>query len=179
MGQRPVTNEKTRMDLSAVLAGMEPRLREMIGANITLQMNLERGGLWVKADAGRIEHVVVNLVTNARDATPQGGTITVETSRVVKSKGQSEFADVYTMPDGNYVRLAVRDTGIGMDEYTKRECFNPFFTTKANSEGLGLSITYGIVTHSGGWIWLESTPGRGTCFEVHLREDRGPDAAPA
>jgi two-component system cell cycle sensor histidine kinase/response regulator CckA len=159
------------MDLSAVVAGMEPRLREMIGANITLQMNLEREGLCVQCDAGLIEQVVVTLITNARDAMPQGGTMNVETSRVVRSKGgESEFAQLPTMPDGNYVRLVVRDTGIGMDAYTRADCFSPFFTTKAKSIGLGLSTMYGIVTGNGGWVSLESEPGRGACFEIYLPE---------
>jgi len=166
------------MDLSTLVARMNNMLREMIGANITLQLNLDREGLWVKADASQIECVVVNLITNARDATPQGGTITVETSRVVRSTGgQSEL---YAKPDGNYVRLVVRDTGIGMDAYTKAECFDPFFTTKAvgKGQGLGLSITYGIVKPSGGSISLESEPGRGTCFEVYLPEIPAPVGQP-
>jgi two-component system cell cycle sensor histidine kinase/response regulator CckA len=159
------------MDLSAVVSGMEPRLREMIGANIALQFNLEREGLWVKPDPAQIEQVVVNLITNARDAMPQGGTITVETSRFVRSKGgESELAQLSMMPDGNYVRLVVRDTGIGMDADTKADCFSPFFTTKAKSIGLGLSTMYGIVKRSSGWVSLESEPGRGACFKVYLPE---------
>ena len=169
------------MDLSNLVARMNNKLRELIGTDITLQLNLEREGLWVEADARQIEHVVAELISNARDAMPQGGIITVETSRVIRSKGgQSEFAQLPAMPDGNYVRLVVRDTGIGMDAYTRAECFEPFFTTKpvGKGQGLGLSIMYGIVKTSGGSISLESEPGRGTCFEVYLPEIPAPVGQP-
>ncbi len=170
------------MDLSAAVAGMKPRLREMIGAEIVLQMNLENEGLWVKADSGWIEQVVVNLISNARDAMPQGGTITVETSRVIVGpdfvrpkvdKSEARYgAELLTMPEGNYVRLVVRDTGIGMDAATRAMIFMPFFTTKAVGQGagLGLSAVYSIIKHSGGWLSVESELGRGARFEVYLPE---------
>jgi two-component system, cell cycle sensor histidine kinase and response regulator CckA len=179
-----IDNEIT-MDLSAVVAAMEPRLREMIGASIALQLNLEREGLWVKADAGRIEQVVVNLITNARDAMPEGGTITVEASRVNVSPDfvrrkvneskdfKSLRLDMNSAPsEGNYARLLVRDTGIGMGATAKKYIFDPFFTTKAVGKGmgLGLSTMYSIVNQSGGWISVASELGRGACFEVYLPE---------
>ena len=175
-----IDNEIT-MDLGAVVAAMEPRLRELIGANIALQLNLECEGLWVKADAGRIEQVVVNLITNARDAMPEGGTITVEASRVNvspdfvrrKVNESKDFKSLPSMPsEGNYVRLLVRDTGIGMDATAKRYVFAPFWTTKAvgKGTGLGLSIVDGIVKESAGWISVASELGRGACFEVYLPE---------
>jgi two-component system cell cycle sensor histidine kinase/response regulator CckA len=169
------------LDLSAVVAGMQPSLLDMIGASIALQLNLERESLWVKADAGQIEQVVVNLITNARDAMPEGGTITVETSRVNvgpdfvrrKVNESKDFKWLSGMPsEGNYVRLLVRDTGIGMDATTKRHVFAPFFTTKAvgRGTGLGLSLVYGVVNKSAGWISVESELGQGACFEIYLPE---------
>jgi two-component system, cell cycle sensor histidine kinase and response regulator CckA len=184
------------MDLSTVIAAMKPRLHEMIGASIAFQLNLEREGLWVKADAGLIEKVVAELISNARDATPEGGTITVEASRVnVGSElvrrllvAEVDF-DLWGpasggpylprgLPEGEYVRLLVRDTGIGMDDRTKHMAFEPFFTTKAvgKGNGLGLSSVYGIVKQSGGWIFAESELGRGACFEIYLPEVAAPVA---
>jgi two-component system, cell cycle sensor histidine kinase and response regulator CckA len=177
-----IDNEIT-MDLSAVAAAMQPRLREMIGSNIALQLNLERERLWVKADAGQIEQVVVILISNARDAMPEGGTITVETSRVNvgpdfirrKVSESTDFKslqlDMNSAPsEGNYARLLVRDTGIGMDATAKKYIFDPFFTTKdaGKGKGLGLSTMYSIINQSGGWLSVESELGMGTCFEVYL-----------
>jgi two-component system, cell cycle sensor histidine kinase and response regulator CckA len=124
-------------------------------------------------DAALIEGVLVNLIFNARDALPERGIITVETSRVnvgsdfVRPKvSKSEAlhgAELLTMPEGNYVRLGVRDTGTGMDAATRAMIFMPFFTTKSvgNHKGLGLSAVYSIVKQSGGWISVESELGRG------------------
>jgi signal transduction histidine kinase len=159
-------------------------IREMIGANIALQLNLEREGLWVKGDAEWITRVVVNLISNARDAMPEGGTITVEASRLNlgpdlvrrKVSESKDFAGIASPSEGNYVRLVVRDTGIGMDAYTKAECFNPFFTTKdvGKGTGLGLSIVYEVVKQSNGWISMESELGRATNVEVYLPEIPAP-----
>jgi two-component system cell cycle sensor histidine kinase/response regulator CckA len=152
----------------------------MIGANIALQLNFEREGLWVKGDAEWITNVVVNLISNARDAMPQGGIITVETSRVNvgpdlvrrKVSESKDFAGIASPSEGNYVRLLVRDNGTGMDATTKAKCFNPFFTTKdvGKGTGLGLCIVYGVVKQSDGWISMESELGRGTNVEVYLPE---------
>jgi len=180
-------DNETTIDLSAVVAAMQPRLREMIGASIALQLNLERKWLWVKADAGRIEHVVVILINNAGDAMPEGGTITVETSRVnvgpdfIKRKVneskdfKSLRLDMTAPSEGNYARLLVRDTGIGMDATAKKNIFDPFITTKAvgTGNGLGLSTVYSIVTQSGGWLSVQSELGLGACFEVYLPEVGG------
>jgi signal transduction histidine kinase len=171
------------MDLSAVVTAMTPTLREMIGANIALQLNLEREGLWVKADAGRIEQVVVNLITNARDAMPEGGTITVETSRVNlgpeflgrKVRG-GPYGEFLPPSEGDYARLSVRDTGTGIDAASQAKIFLPYFTTKAvgKGSGLGLCIVYGIVKQGGGGILVESELGRGACFEIYLPEIPAP-----
>jgi len=182
-----IDNEIT-MDLSAAVAAIQARLRELIGANIALQLNLECEGLWVKADAGRIEQVVVNLTSNARDAMPQGGTITVETSRVcigpafvgpkVGIRPKVDYPDalyggkLLSLPEGNYARLVVSDTGTGMDAATRAMIFMPFWTTKAVGKGvgIGLCVVYKIVNQSGGWLSVESELGRGACFEIYLPE---------
>jgi two-component system, cell cycle sensor histidine kinase and response regulator CckA len=164
------------LDLTVVVPEISDMLRKLIGANIDLQIHLAAESLWVKADEGQIEQVVVNLIVNARDAMPDGGTVTVETSRV--NVGQDLVKWKATLPEGNYVRLAVRDTGMGMDAATQARIFDPFFTTKAAGKGtgLGLSTVYGIVRQSGGWISVESEPGKGASFEVYLREVPAPPA---
>lgn len=156
------------LDLSEVVAETSDMLRNLIGAHIELQMSLEDKGLWVKADEGQIEQVVVNLIVNARDALPQGGVITVETSPF--TAGRDFVLRDPALTEGDYVRLTVRDTGIGMDAATQARIFEPFFTTKVAGKGtgLGLSTVYGIIRQSGGWISVESEPGRGARFEVYL-----------
>jgi len=167
-GRKQVLQPKV-LDLSTVVAETSDMLRTLIGTNIDLQMDLEHKGLWVKADEGQIEQVVVNLIVNARDAMPQGGVITVETSDVNLDR---EFIKrIPTLGEGPYVRLVVRDGGIGMDSATQSRIFEPFFTTKpaGKGTGLGLSTVYGIVRQSGGWISVDSELGRGSNFEVYLR----------
>ncbi len=175
--------EEIPVNLSSVVAEMAAELREMIGANIALQLNLEREGLWVKADTGRIEQVVVNLITNGRDAMPEGGTITVETSRVNvdsdflgrKVRG-GPYGEFLPPAEGNYARLSVRDTGMGIDPASQAKIFLPYFTTKAvgKGSGLGLCIVYKIVETSRGGILVDSEPGRGACIEIYLREVEAP-----
>jgi two-component system, cell cycle sensor histidine kinase and response regulator CckA len=173
-----IDNEIT-MDLNDLVAAMEPRLRELIGANIALQLHLERAALWVKADVGQIEQVVVNLITNARDAMPRGGTITVETSRVKVDKDLlsrklrgGPYGEFPPPSEGWYAKLLVRDDGTGIDATTQANIFLPFFTTKevGKGTGLGLSAVYGIVNTSRGGILVDSEPGQGACFEVYLPE---------
>jgi two-component system, cell cycle sensor histidine kinase and response regulator CckA len=119
----------------------------------------------VKVDAGRIEQVLMNLVVNARDAMPQGGTITIET----EAAGFNELTADGVGP-GRYVVLSVSDTGRGMTEEIRRQVFEPFFTTKGRGKGtgLGLSTVYGIVKQSGGEVTVASTPGEGSSFRIFL-----------
>jgi CheY-like chemotaxis protein len=123
--------------------------------------------LWkVKADPVQVEQIVINLVVNARDAMPGAGQITVETRNV--HAGPEYVRSHPTLPEGDYVVLSVRDTGVGIAPGVQARMFEPFFTTKAKGTGLGLATVYGVVKQSGGSIWVESEAGKGTLFEIYL-----------
>jgi signal transduction histidine kinase len=166
-GRRQILRPE-RLDLNQVVGEVTEMLRRVIGSRIELQTELGDGLAPVRADRGMIEQVLVNLVVNARDAMPDGGTLTVRTRNVALSTpallGSPDAAN------GPHVLLEVADTGHGMDEATRLRIFDPFFTTKERGKGtgLGLSTVYGIVQQSGGHIACESEPGQGSTFRVHL-----------
>ncbi len=167
------------LDLNAVVAGMAPMLRRLIGENIELiTVTAERPGL-VKADPGLLEQVILNLAVNARDAMPQGGTLRIETAHADPADADAPRAGADCA--GPCVVLAVSDTGCGMDAEVRSHLFEPFFTTKevGQGTGLGLSTVYGIVEQSGGRIRVTSEVGRGSTFRIYFPGVAEPDAAPA
>jgi PAS domain S-box-containing protein len=169
------------LELNTFVRDMEQLLRRLIGEDINLVTSLGASLGRVKIDPGQMEQLLLNLTANARDAMPQGGTFTLETTDVELSTSQG-LGDPEFHP-GNYVMLAVHDTGSGMTEEVKAQIFEPFFTTKevGKGTGLGLATVYGIVKMNRGLIDVESSPGKGTVFRVYLPrvdEEPSPVAAP-
>jgi len=177
-GQLPTAPDS--VDLNAVVHGLERELARLAGDRVALATALEPRFGRVRADPRELEQVLLNLVLNARDAMPGGGQITVETQNLALDPTYT--TDHRLMPSGQYVLLAVSDTGSGMDAATKAHLFEPYFTTKSEHArpGLGLATVYGIVKRSDGFVWVYSELGVGTSVKVYLpRTDTvAPVAAP-
>ena len=172
--------EPKPINLKALVAGVTPILRRLIGEHIEIVIVSSDDAGQVMADPGQIEQVIVNLVVNARDAMPEGGTLTIETALhpVPEAGRRGQDRDV---PPGQYVTLSIRDTGCGMDAATMARIFEPFFTTKepGKGTGLGLATVHGIVHQSGGHLALDSAVGRGSTFTIYLpRLQKQAGAAP-
>jgi two-component system cell cycle sensor histidine kinase/response regulator CckA len=182
---RKQTMQPKLLALNDAIGELAQMLRRLVGEGINL--NVERGpDLWtVHADEAQLGNAIINLVVNARDAMPGGGTVTIRTAN--ETVTQSSALGTAVMPAGDYVRIEVTDTGIGMSKEIQSKIFDPFFTTKpvGQGTGLGLATVYGIVKQSGGFITVDSEVGKGTSFQIYLprrKVEAGEahvDAAPA
>ncbi len=161
--------QPTVLDLGRVVTGMESMLRRLLGEDVALVLEVAPRLAPVRADRSQIEQVLLNLAVNARDAMPDGGTLTVAVSN---AEADATAREQLGLAAGTHVVLSVRDTGVGMDRATLARVFEPFFTTKGKGRGtgLGLSTVLGIVQQSGGAVAAESEPGRGAVFRVYLPE---------
>jgi PAS domain S-box-containing protein len=160
----------TVIDLNALAITWETVLRRTMGEDCTVILRPGDRVPAIRADAGRLEQVLLNLTLNARDAMPKGGTLTVETFVANLSEDHARARPGVMIRPGTYAVLAVTDTGHGMDRETLSHVFEPFFTTKGvgHGTGLGLSTVYGIIKQSDGYVWAYSEPGRGSTFKVYL-----------
>jgi two-component system cell cycle sensor histidine kinase/response regulator CckA len=156
------------LDVNTLIVDLEKMLRRVVYEHVQIVTRLTPGVGHIRADPTQIEQVLVNLAVNARDAMPKGGTLTIETANATLD-GHYPQRHEPVVP-GPYVLLSVNDSGVGMDRATQERLFEPFFTTKGigKGTGLGLATVYGIVTQSGGHIWVYSEPGRGTTFKIYL-----------
>jgi len=160
--------EPVILNLNSLVSDMEKMLPRLIGEDVALKLELDSELAQVKADPSQIEQVIMNLAVNARDAMPDGGKLTIQTANV-----ELDLAYTRQHPGsrvGQYVMLAVRDTGTGIDPEIQSQIFEPFFTTKERDKGtgLGLATVYGVVKQSGGYIAVDSEKGDGACFSVYL-----------
>jgi signal transduction histidine kinase/CheY-like chemotaxis protein len=160
--------EPTVFDMNSLVADMYKLLKRLIHEDIEFTFRAGESLGRIKADTGQVEQVLLNLAVNASDAMPRGGKLVIETKNVVVDPDSVKARP--TVEPGLYVMLAVTDTGVGMTAETKARIFEPFFTTKESGKGtgLGLATVYGVVKQSGGFIWVDSTPGSGSRFEVYL-----------
>ncbi|MDR3526434.1 MAG: ATP-binding protein [Rhizomicrobium sp.] len=166
--RQPLTPQ--RVQLSTMTEGLAELIRHSAGEKVEIVTRLQ-GRWFARCDINQMENVILNLAINARDAMPSGGRLTIETKDVSLSVAPSDLGEEFI--PGDYVSLAVIDTGIGMSEEVRRRAVDPFFTTKplGKGTGLGLSMTFGFVRQSGGYLVIDSTPGHGTTITILLPRD--------
>ena len=173
--------EPVVLDLNAIVSAIDNMLHRLVGEHIDMQTALAADLHAVKADRAQIEQVILNLAVNARDAMPDGGRLVIQTANVHLPDGV--ISAYLTAPPGDYVMLAVTDTGSGIAPDVMQHLFEPFFTTKGQGKGtgLGLATAYGVVKHNNGGIVVESASGRGSAFRIYFPRchERPVDAAPA
>ena len=169
----------SRVDLPRLIHQLEDMLRRTIREDITIRLSLDPETAPVLGDLTQIEQILMNLVVNAADAMPAGGTLTIETATKTVD-AIPEAAEQSVMRPGRYALLSVTDTGQGMDQATLEQVFEPFFSTKGAGEGtgLGLATVYGITKQHGGYVWVYSEPGRGTTFKVYFPAATGGETMP-
>jgi PAS domain S-box-containing protein len=158
----------TVLNLNRIIQDVGSILQHLIGEDVQIVNELGTGLASIRADRGQIEQILMNLATNARDAMPNGGQLTIRTSNA--DLGPDDAVRYPYVQPGRYIRLAVSDTGVGMSEEVRVRALEPFFTTKppGRGTGLGLSTVYGILKQSGGYIWISSAPGAGATFDIYL-----------
>lgn len=155
--------QKRTVDLNELVNELKNLIEKVFEKNITIETKLSSDPQFVDADPQELFQVLLNLCLNARDAMPEGGKLTIETSRIfLHSESLAE------LEPRDYILLSVSDTGVGMDEDTKRKIFNPFFTTKPHGSGLGLSVVWSVVKSIGGYVDVETSPGKGSKFRIFL-----------
>ncbi|MFW5958190.1 MAG: transporter substrate-binding domain-containing protein, partial [Desulfosalsimonas sp.] len=174
--------EMQRVDVNEIISGFSKLLGRVIGEDVELELHLASDPLYILVDTSQVEQVLMNLTVNARDAMPEGGTLSIETAAVELDETYASEKPGVTA--GMYAMIAVSDTGIGMDQKTRDSVFEPFFTTKQEDKGtgLGLSTCYGIVKQHRGNIWVYTEPGAGTTFKIYFpltakmneREEKSP-----
>jgi len=165
------------LNITDVLVDLSHLLRRLIGENIELKVVHGRDLGPIKVDQGQLEQVIINLVVNARDAMSAGGTLTIRTANTRSAQAVRRGHEV--MPAGDYVLIQVADTGVGIPGGNLARIFDPFFSTKelGSGTGLGLSTVYGIVKQTGGFVFVDSCPGRGAVFEIYLPSCEATDAS--
>ncbi|HYA98138.1 MAG TPA: ATP-binding protein, partial [Methylomirabilota bacterium] len=169
----------TDLNLNTMISDMDKMVRRLLGEDITVSLALHPELGSVQADPSQIQQVILNLAANARDAMPRGGMLEIETRNV--ELDESYTRDHAGSSAGEYVLLAIRDTGTGMSPEVVAHIFEPFFTTKevGKGTGLGLATVYGIVKQSRGYIWVDSAPGKGSTFQIYLPRHGGAEVTSA